>query len=129
MPVGYQSFGVVDSPGTSFVHELWPCSHLHVLMNPQVGSFDDRMRSNQVLGVVQEADNEVVELLLCSQVGVPLVQPGHVELLDPRPDRLLSVSLTRVRGLEDDLEMLSHLCDVVNCLMGSVVVQYQDWSL
>ena len=109
--------------------ELWPRSHLHVLMEPQVGSFDDRMRIDQVLGVVQETDYEVVELLLCSQVGVPLVQPGHVELLDPRPDRLLSVSLTRVRGLEDDLEVLSHLCDVVSCLMGSVVVQYQDWSL
>ena len=94
-----------------------------------MGSFDDRVRRDQVLGFVQEADHEVVELLLRSQVGVPLVQPGHVELLDPRPDRLLSVGLTRVRGLEDDLEVLSHLCDVVSCLMGSVVVQYQDWSL
>ena len=121
-----QSLGVGDAPGTSLVPELWPRSHLHVLMEPQVGSFDDRMRRDQVLGVVQETDYEVVELLLCSQVGVPLVQPGHVELLDPRPDRLLSVSLTRVRGLEDDLEVLSHLCDVVNCLMGSVVVQYED---
>ena len=129
LPLVIKSLGIVDAPGTSLVPELWPRSHLHVLMEPQVGSFDDRVRRNQVLGVVQEADNEVVELLLCSQVGVPLVQPGHVELLDPRPDRLLSVGLTRVRGLEDDLEMLSHLCDVVSCLMGSVVVQYQDWSL
>ena len=94
MPVVYQSLGVVDAPGTSLVHELWPRSHLHVLMEPQVGSFDDRVRRDQVLGVVQEADHEVVELLLRSQVSIPLVQPGHVELLDPRPDRLLSVSLT-----------------------------------
>ena len=94
-----------------------------------VGCLDYGVGGDELLGFIQEANYEVVELLLRSQVGIPLVQLGHVELLDPRPDRLLSVGLTRVRGLEDDLEMLSHLCDVINCFMGSVVVQYQDWSL
>ena len=121
-----QSLGVGDALGTSLVPELWPRSHLHVLMEPQVGSFDDRMRIDQVLGVVQETDYEVVELLLRSQVGVPLVQLLFVDVLDPCPDRLLGVELARVGWLEEYLKMLRHLGHIVSSLMGSVVVQYED---
>ena len=67
-----------------------------------------------------------MELLLGSQVGVSLVELVSEDLLHPRPDRLLGVERTRVWGLEDDLEVLSHLRHIICCLMSSVIVQHED---
>ena len=91
-----------------------------------VGCLDYGVGGDELLGLIQEATYEVVELLLRPQVGVPLVQLLFVDVLDPCPDRLLGVERTRVWGLEDDLEVLSHLRHIICCLMSSVIVQHED---
>ena len=91
-----------------------------------VGCLDYGVGGDELLGFIQEANYEVVELLLRPQVGVPLVQLLFVDVLDPCPDRLLGVELARVGWLEEYLKMSGHLGHIVRGLMGSVVVQYED---
>ena len=91
-----------------------------------VGCLDYGVGGDELLGFIQEANYEVVELLLRSQVGVPLVQLLFVDVLDPCPDRLLGVELARVGWLEEYLKMLRHLGHIFCSLMGSVIVQYED---
>ena len=98
-------------------------------MQPPIGSFHHLRWVDQRPCLLKEPEEESVELLLGCQVSVPSVQLGQKKRLDPRPHSLLGVCLARVWGLEDDVEMGSHLCHVVKRPMGSVVIQYEDWAL
>ena len=98
-------------------------------MQPPIGSFYHLRWVDQRPCLLKEPEEESVELLLGCQVSVPSVQLGQKKRLYPRPHSLLGVCLARVWGLEDDVEMGSHLCHVVKRPMGSVVIQYEDWAL
>ena len=124
----YKSFGVIGLGWARHVDELRPGAHLLVGLQPPVGCLDDLPLVDCRRGLVQHSENEVVELLLSGQVGLPPVQLGEKLGLDQRPDRLLRVSLTRVWRLEDDLEVALHLPPVVCSLVRSVVVEDEDGS-
>ena len=84
---------------------------------------------NKRTDLFEEPLEEDIESPLGGHVSLPPVQLGKICGLGLRPDRLLSVGLARVWGLEDDFKMRTHLRQVVSRQMRSVVVQHEDGPL